>query len=139
MTTQTKYSVASATHVNRSSTLSAFSRTEAVGGSPSGAAWVRDIDVKGKVVGIEVEADERTDVFVGVDNEHVEAVLALVQRVKSGPTKTASKQVSVIEYTAAEGKQATDKKKVTVTAYMITATGEKVGPWAVSPIVKGSW
>ena len=46
-----------------------------IGGPPSGATRVRSIKRTGTIVGIEIDAPTRSDVFISENNAHVAAVL----------------------------------------------------------------
>lgn len=109
-----------------------------IGGGPSGPTWVKKIKRTSKIVGIEVDAQTRSDVFIGADNEHVSAVVELVRRAKKEPrTKKEAPHIVVvgaIEYQA----RSITKNDNDVVAYMV-GFGERRGPWKVLPIVVSAW
>tara|TARA_X000001036_G_C20676000_1_gene804180 strand:+ start:1565 stop:1975 length:411 start_codon:yes stop_codon:yes gene_type:complete len=115
-----------------------------IGGAPEenvarSEAWVRKIKRTEKtIVGIEVDAPTRSDVFIGADNKHVNAVVELVRKAKREPRNEDEEPhivvVGALEYQA----RSTTENENKVVAYMVGLGGRR-GPWEVLPIVVSSW
>ncbi len=115
-----------------------------IGGAPEEnvarrEAWVKEIErTENTIVGIEVDAPTRSDVFIGADNEHVSAVVKLVRKAKEEPrTKDMEPHIVVVGALEYQARSIT-KNNDDVVAYMI-GLGGRVGPWSVLPIVVSAW
>jgi len=115
-----------------------------IGGAPEEnvarrEAWVKRIKrTENTIVGIEVDAPTRSDVFIGADNEHVSAVVELVRRAKEDPRNEDEEPhivvVGALEYQA----RSITENDTKVVAYMVGLLGRR-GPWKVLPIVVSAW